>query len=217
MLDNNLNMKKFLIIAFVLTNLTFSNLIYTSTAIAESKKKEGNIYTMNKEDKYSRENSIFNNTLSSDAIHIIDGQLTTQEKNNFRLLGVDSDKLDEISLEGALNEANKHFDASIKWKKIRCSPEISFVCTKNNCIKRVSDHHLNIDKEKSTIFRCKNDNEKDCTNYPFTYIQSGVFSVLQSNGPFNATIKILGDSEYKETTLFGLDAYIYNGKCMKIE
>jgi hypothetical protein len=107
-------------------------------------------------------------------------------------------------------EAEAYFKAAQSWKKLRCEGKSGFICIKKECIKKPIVSHIILDKKKGLVSRCEGDH---CEDFEAEFTQTGVFFNVQTKGPIGSIIRILGDSRYKEVSLFGLDAYIVNGNC----
>lgn len=112
-------------------------------------------------------------------------------------------------------ETEEYFNAAENWKRIKCTPKSTFVCTKRECPQiKVTDAYIIIDRSKKTISLCKS---KICKFFKATINQTGVFTVVKVKDSDGVLIKILGDSRYKEINTIGLDAYISNGECEEVK
>lgn len=113
-------------------------------------------------------------------------------------------------------QANKYYDASVKWEKLKCVPQSSFVCTKRECPKldMVRDSFMILDKKAKTVALCR---DKYCSYFSARFEQVGVFVGVQIRELTGIYIKVLGDSRFKEISMVGLDAYITNGNCAVLE
>lgn len=116
-----------------------------------------------------------------------------------------------FDFEKVLRETEGYFNAAARWKKIKCMPKTSFVCTKRECPEiKFNDSYFVIDKDKETLSICRN---QMCKMFKAEITASGVFHSINIEDSNGILIKVLGDNRYKEITMLGLDAYISNGEC----
>lgn len=127
------------------------------------------------------------------------------------------DDIKTFDFERIFKEANQYFEAAKSWKKIKCVPKSAFICTKRECpqIKTIyKDAYLILDKKNDTIAVCR---DKVCSYLNAKYDQTGVFVNAWVNAPTGMTVRVLGNSRYKQISMVGLDAYITNGECTPID
>ena len=141
-------------------------------------------------------------------------------KNTTKELATDSSKkniedVKTFDFERIFNEANQYYEASQAWKRIKCTPKTSFVCTKRSCEQLTLNESsfLVLDRKIKSIALCK---DKLCRYYQAEFNEAGVFSSAKIKESDGIYIRILGDSRYKEISMIGLDSYITNGECVKI-
>jgi len=115
-----------------------------------------------------------------------------------------------FDFEKVFAEAEEYFRAAQNWKKLKCEGKTGFVCIKKECIKKPIASHLILDKKKELVSRCEGER---CEAFKAEFTQTGVFFHIQIKDSLGSMIRVLGDSRYKEVSLFGLDAYIVNGNC----
>ncbi len=116
-----------------------------------------------------------------------------------------------FDFERVLRETEGYFEAADRWKKIKCMPKTSFVCTKRECPEiTFNDSYFVIDKKKETLSICRN---QLCKLFKAEIKSAGVFHTIEIEDSNGILIKVLGDNRYKEVTMLGLDAYISNGEC----
>lgn len=122
-----------------------------------------------------------------------------------------------FDFERIFKEANKYFEAASSWKILKCTPKSAFICTKRECPK-VKDVYKNayllLDKKNSTVAVCR---AKVCSYLNARFEQTGVFINAWVNEPTGMTVRILGNSRYKQISMIGLDAYITNGECEELK
>jgi hypothetical protein len=128
-------------------------------------------------------------------------------------------KVEEIKtfdFERIFAETEKYFQAAKNWKKLKCTAASAFVCTKRECpkIELAPDSHLILDRKSEIISLCK---KKLCRYYPASFRQTGVFVTVRILDSDGIILRVLGDSRFKEISLIGLDAYISNGVCEKVD
>lgn len=141
----------------------------------------------------------------------------TLATNSFAKDGVKAlGEIKTFDFERVLAQTEHYYETSRKWKKIKCTAKTGFVCTKRECpqLKTVQDAHMILDRKEETISLCKN---KLCRYYRANFRQNGVFTNIRLEDSDGITIKVLGDSRYKEISLIGLDAYVTNGECVPIK
>ena len=120
-----------------------------------------------------------------------------------------------FDFERIFKETEEYFDAAMRWKRIKCTPKTTFVCTKRECPKiNTANAYIIIDRNEKTISLCK---EKMCKFFKATINQTGVFNTVKVEDSEGIIIKILGDNRYKEITMIGLDSYISNGECEELK
>ena len=127
----------------------------------------------------------------------------------------DIEKIKTFNFEKVFAEVDKYFEAAKGWRSLKCIPQSGFICSKRECPKIKLDEPscLILDRKAKTIALCHN---KICRYYPATYEQTGVFINVKVEDSVGLYLRILGDSRFKEITMVGLDAYIANGNCEKI-
>lgn len=124
--------------------------------------------------------------------------------------------LKTFDFERIFREADAYFNAAQKWNTLKCFPKSGFLCSKHVCpeLKLHETAVLLLDKNKEVAAICRN---KICQYYVAKFTQTGVFINVAIKDVSEITIKVLGDSRFKEIALIGLDAYITNGECIVLE
>ncbi len=128
----------------------------------------------------------------------------------------DDTSLKKFDFNKLFEETEEYYRAAKSWKRLKCTPKTGFICDKKSCNKRNVNVFLILDKKAETISRCEGSADK-CEVFEAELKQTGVYSNVHSTGPFGTLIRVLGDSRYKEITTIGLDAYIANGNCERID
>ncbi len=141
---------------------------------------------------------------------------TSAKKPGDELVAKDVKDVKTFDFERIFAEANRYFEAARDWERVKCYPKTSFVCSKRECpkIKTLDNTCMILDKKSKTIAICKDHN---CRYLPATFDQTGVFINGQMTDSTGIFIRVLGDSRFKEITMVGLDAYITNGECERID
>lgn len=117
-----------------------------------------------------------------------------------------------FDFERILRETEKYYQAATNWKRIKCFPKSSFVCTKRECPKiDTPDVYTVIDRNKEILSICR---KGACKYFKAEIKQIGVFNTVKIEDSDGIIIKILGDNRYKKITMMGLDAYVSNGECV---
>ncbi len=124
------------------------------------------------------------------------------------------EKAKSFDFDKVMKKAEGYYDAAKKWKKLECHAKSGFVCTKHDCIKRPTKAVLTLDRKEDSVRRCEG---SLCDDFEAEFDQTGIFVDVTSEGPIGSSIRVLGDSRYKEIAIIGLDVYVGNGECKTIE
>ncbi|NQV93092.1 hypothetical protein HQ403_01180 [Candidatus Kaiserbacteria bacterium] len=94
-----------------------------------------------------------------------------------------------------------------------CIPELKQLCsTGNECESTKVGVFLLIDEVNSKYSRCDN---QPCDTYDSTFVESGIYTVINPLAPNHGEIKIAQDGTYTETNSLGDNVYISRGVCRK--
>lgn len=94
-----------------------------------------------------------------------------------------------------------------------CIPESKQFCSADNeCESTKAGVFLLIDEINSKYSRCDN---QPCDTYDSTFVESGIYTVINPLAPNHGEIKIAQDGTYTETNTLGEGVYISRGVCYK--